>query len=171
MLLITIISAVVLTPQHGAADYGTEKITGRFTVALAFLFALVSYFLSGVSSFVYFNFKPAAVAAGAKARRKYVSEVFENFTITATILSLRQQPWCSFDPFSTTTGQPPPEKPSLPKGIPGHRNHPQFQLRQPACGFLSTAENFNNKWFDEAFDATTIKAIKAPASPPSWITT
>lgn len=25
----------------------------------------------------------------------------------------------------------------------------------------STAENFNNKWFDEAFDATTIKAIKS----------
>lgn len=56
MLLITIISAVVLTRSTAQQITEQKKITGRFTVALAFLFAWSVISLSGVSSFVYFNF-------------------------------------------------------------------------------------------------------------------
>ena len=56
MLLITIISAVVLTRSTARQITEQKKITGRFTVALAFLFAWSVISLSGVSSFVYFNF-------------------------------------------------------------------------------------------------------------------
>ena len=56
MLLITIISAVVLTRSTAHQITEQKKITGRFTVALAFLFAWSVISLSGVSSFVYFNF-------------------------------------------------------------------------------------------------------------------
>ena len=56
MLLITIISAVVLTRSTAQQITEQKKITGRFTVALAFLFAWSVISLYGISSFVYFNF-------------------------------------------------------------------------------------------------------------------
>lgn len=56
MLLVTAISAVVLTRSTAQQITEQKKITGRFTIALAFLFAWSVISLSGVSSFVYFNF-------------------------------------------------------------------------------------------------------------------
>lgn len=86
----------------------------------------------------------------------------KNFTITAAILFIAAAALVLlFDPFFHYHGPAAPLKAVLTKkeyqGIGTIRN---FNYDSLLVG-SSTAENFNNKWFDEAFDATTIKAIKS----------
>ena len=81
----------------------------------------------------------------------------KNFTITAAILFIAAAALVLFfDPFFHYHGPAVPLKAVLTKkeyqGIGTIRN---FNYDSLLVG-SSTAENFNNKWFDEAFDATTI---------------
>lgn len=86
----------------------------------------------------------------------------KNFTITAAILFIAAAALVLFfDPFFHYHGPAAPLKAVVTKkeyqGIGTIRNFNYDSLLMGS----STAENFNNKWFDEAFDATTIKAIKS----------
>lgn len=85
-----------------------------------------------------------------------------NFTITAAILLIAAAALVLFfDPFFHYHGPAAPLKAVLTKkeyqSIGTLRN---FHYDSILMG-SSTAENFNNKWFDEAFGASTVKAIKS----------
>lgn len=86
----------------------------------------------------------------------------KNFTITAAILLIAAAALVIFfDPFFHYHGPVSPLKAVLTKkeyqSIGTIRN---FNYDSLLLG-SSTAENFNNRWFDEAFGAVTIKAIKS----------